>query len=394
MIGGQSLAERTMTVFAERFGRPAVLAVLAPGRVNLIGEHTDYNEGHVFPFAIDRYTCAAIAPRTDRRFHLHSANLGEEFAFDAGMLPPNRPTWVSYIGGVIEELREENLFLRGLDITVLGNVPLNAGLSSSASVEIAVATAIERLTETAIDDMRMVNACRRAENRWVGIQSGPMDQFAARACRAGHAGLLDCRHLVMAHYPLPDNLLPVSVYTGIPRMLTSSEYNDRRAACMSAVEHLMTRFPGLRSLRDATPEMLDLVDGHLEATVLRRARHVVHEQERVRTFAGALETEDLETMGRIIREGHESLRDNFEVSIAEIDEMAEWLDAQPGVLGTRLTGAGFGGSLICLTLREHIDLEKLTAGFIEQFSGRTPEPPLIWPLAPANGARYQKTIEA
>jgi galactokinase len=392
MIGGHTLAERTLAVFEERFGRPAILAVLAPGRVNLIGEHTDYNDGHVFPCAIDRYTAAAIAPRADRRVHLLSANLGEEYSYELGQLPPIRPTWVSYIGGVIEELREESLFSRGLDITVLGNVPLGAGLSSSASVEVAVATAIERLTGASIEDTRLVSACRRAENRWVGIQSGPMDQFAARACRSNHAGLLDCRHLVMAHYPLPASLLPLSIYTGFPRALAASEYNDRRNACAQAVETLSARFPGVRALRDVTPEMLDLADGQLDDVANRRVRHVVLEQERVRAFAGALETENIATLGRLLEEGHRSLSTLYEVSLPLIDEMVEWLREQPDILGTRLTGAGFGGSLVCLARRDSLDIEALTAGFLAQFGPRTPEPPLIWPLAPANGARYQATI--
>jgi len=205
LVGGAADA------FRRQFTREPELIVVAPGRANLIGEHTDYNEGHCLPVAINLYMAVAAAGRTDRVFRLHTANLDESFDYEADRLPEERPTWVSYMMGVIAELERDGFEFSGKDIAVFGNVPIGSGLSSSAALEVATATAIERLEGLEADDVQIVNACRRADHNFVGINSGPLDQFSSRVCKAGYAGLLDCRALTLENKKLPDGIEFLSV---------------------------------------------------------------------------------------------------------------------------------------------------------------------------------------
>ena len=380
------------SLFEGRFGRLPEIGVVAPGRANLIGEHTDYNDGHVLPIAIDRFVAAAASNRTDRLFHLEAIDFGESFEFDADSPPEEYPLWAAYIMGVAIELEREGFKLRGKDILVLGDVPIGSGLSSSAALEVSTATAIERLEGLEIDDAVLVDCCRRADHHFVGVKSGPMDQFAARACRAGHAGLLDCRSLEMTQHPLPEGIELFSIYSGVPRSLAKGgEYNERQESCQKAVEVLSKADPSIKALRDATPEIVEAEKSALGDLAYRRARHVVSEQRRVFEMLTAFERGDADRVGEILRDGHRSLAEDFEVSLPVLDAMVEWLCRQGGVIGARLTGAGFGGSLICLAYEGMIDEAILMEDFAGEFEGETPEKPQVWELTSVDGARYQPT---
>lgn len=389
----QKLVDSTLLAFKHHFGHPAELAVVAPGRTNLIGEHTDYNDGHVLPIAIDRYSCAAVSNRKDKRVRLFTKNLQKSFEFDLDDLPEHRPIWVSYIMGVLAELESSQGTISGKDIVVFGNVPIGSGISSSAALEVSVATAVERAEQWEIDDGEIVNICRRADHNFVGINSGPMDQFASRACKSGHAGLLDCRSLEMVNYPLSDDVEYISLFSGIPRSLAASAYNQRQQSCQSAVKLLQREFPEVKALRDATPEMIESIKKDLGDTAYRRARHVVTEEKRVFNIIKAFEKSDLESVGGILREGHFSLSNDYEVSLPVLDEMIEWLYRQKGIIGARLTGAGFGGSLVCLAKRNVLEFEEFAAEFNAKFRGKTEKKPEMWRLHSVDGARYQPTFK-
>ena len=383
------LCEKTKRRFERVFGHSPERVVFAPGRSNLIGEHTDYNDGHVLPVAIDRFTAAAVSNRSDRRVRFHTANLNQAFEFNLDKPPDSRPGWVSYMMGVIVEMEEEGYQLSGKEIAVFGTVPLGSGLSSSAALEVATATAIERIEGLDVEDDRLVSVCRRADHRFVGIKSGPMDQFASRACRAGHAGLLDCRTLKMTQHPLPVRIRLLSIYSGIPRALADSEYNERQASCQEAVRICRKIEPDVDALRDVSPEILQSAETRMEPRVFRRARHVVSEQTRVFALIEAMAATELNTIGQILLAGHRSLDEDYEVSLPLLNEMVERLQKEQGVVGTRLTGAGFGGSLICLIEENVCDVERTTERFKETFQGRTPEPVQIWELTTVDGAAFQ-----
>lgn len=387
------LLEKTIAAFKKHFSRDPEIAVAAPGRSNVIGEHTDYNDGHVLPIAIDRYTIAVAANREDRKFGLYTENLKKSFIFDADNITKSRPRWVSYILGVIAELEKDGFKLKGKDIAVYTNVPIGSGLSSSAALEISVATAVERLENLEATNEQIVNACRRSDHNYVGVNSGPMDQFASRACKEGHVSLLDCRSLEMTHHPLPEGIEFVSIYSGIPRSLATSEYNERQASCTKAVEILSKADPSVKALRDATPELLESVREEMGDMVYRRAKHVITEQTRVFEIIKAFAENDQKAIGAALLAGHKSLADDYEVSLPVMDKMVEWLMANQGVIGARITGAGFGGSMICLVDAEKVDVDSLSKRFVEEFKTKTPEPPELWKLSAVDGAMYQPTLE-
>jgi galactokinase len=384
----ETLAGEAARLFRDHFGCAPALIAAAPGRANIIGEHTDYNDGHVLPVAIDRYLLAAAGPRTDSAFRLRSAALGESFEFDLDRLPAERPGWSSYIVGVAAEMRTDGLPVSGKDILLHGDLPIGSGLSSSAALEVSVATAIERLDAFHVGDAQLVAACRRADHRFVGVNSGPMDQFASRACRAGFAGLLDCRSLEMSHRPLPQGVEFLSVYSGVPRTLAGSEYNERQGACVRAVAALQRRYPHVRALRDADMGQLEALQSELDPRVYRRARHVISEQCRLFEVIDAFESGDIARAGSLLIEGHRSLAEDYEVSLPVLDEMVDWLCRQPGVAGVRLTGAGFGGSLICIARAGSVDAGEMAGRLREDFRDRTPELPALWKLRSVDGARY------
>ena len=332
--------------FKRQFGRSPAVTSEAPGRVNLIGEHTDYNEGFVLPVAIDRTVAVAAGPADGKTVRVYSADIDTQDEWLAhAPRRTGRREWRDYVRGVAWALLDAGYALSGVDLVISGDVPQGAGLSSSAALEVAVAGALCAEACVQIESLRVALLCRKAENQFVGVQCGIMDQMAAACSRAGHALLIDCRSLEVEHVPLPTELAIVVVDSKIPRRLEETAYNDRRNECAEAARVL-----GVPSLRDATVEQVEAKRQRFPEIVYRRARHVVSENGRVLAFVSALRDNDHATLGRTMFESHESLRNDFEVSTAELDLLVDLASRTDGFIGTRLTGAGFGGCTVNLLL--------------------------------------------
>lgn len=362
----------------------AVRVIRAPGRVNLIGEHTDYTDGLVLPAAIDREIRLAYLPTDDRRVELTRLDDEERHGFDLDEPYRASGTWIDYARAAAAALMEAGLPVGGLRGVVASNLPENAGLSSSAAIELAVAWAL--LGEAAADTDRLTLAriCQRAENAFVGVQCGLMDQFSVSCALAGVALLLDCRSLEWRPVALPGDLTLVVCHTGSQRRLGTSEYNVRRAQCEAAVVGLARLDPSIRSLRDVGPELLARGGVTLDPVVARRAAHVVAENERVRTVVAALEAGDLAAVGEAFRAGHASLRDLFEVSSPELDALVEIATSVPGVEAARMTGAGFGGCTVNLVARDAVD--RLREAVEREYPPRTGRQARVFAVEPADGA--------
>jgi galactokinase len=359
---GRDRVDALVAAFEQRYGRVPDGIAEAPGRVNLIGEHVDYNDGLVLPFAIDRTVLCAWARRADDATRVHSLDFDDDAAFTArerlvGLQPGSARSWRSYVRGVFHVFAGATEGSPvGLDMAIAGNVPQGAGLSSSAAVEVAVAGAIRHALDLEIDDVALARLCQRAENEYVGVQSGIMDQFASVRSREGHALLIDCRTL--DHFDVPlrlgeRGLAIVVADSAVARELASSAYNQRRRECEAAVALLRERLrrPGLGSLRDITATEFGGIRelfGEEGQVALRRARHVIGEIARVESGVAALAGDDFEVVGELMAASHASLREDYEVSSAELDLLVELASAQPYVLGSRMTGAGFGGCTVTL----------------------------------------------
>ncbi len=333
---------RALTLFAERFGAPAALVAHAPGRVNLIGDHTDYNGGFVLPMAIDRATWIALRARPDRRVVCYSEGFQQTLEFDLDHLERGRG-WGEYVKGVAWALEESGRRLQGWEGAVAGDVPIGAGLSSSASLELAAAAAFIQVADLRWDPVEMARLAQRAENEWVGMNCGIMDQITAAAGRAGHALLIDCRSTETSPVPLPSGVVAMVMDTATRRDLVDSAYNQRRAQCEAGA-----RFFGVPMLRDLTEERLVAEGGGLDEVVLRRCRHVVTENGRTTAAARAMAAGDPAEVGMLMDQSHRSLRDDFAVSTPELDTMVTTARRIDGCHGARLTGAGFGGSAVAL----------------------------------------------
>jgi galactokinase len=328
---------------------------LAPGRVNLIGEHTDYNEGFVLPIAIDRHTVVAAARREDRNIRVRSVEFDEEAILSLdGVATSKGPAWFRYVEGVARILNDElRLPLPGCDLAISSDVPMGAGLSSSAALEISIGLAVWTLSGSAVNARDLALAGQRAEHIYAGTRCGIMDQFAAAFGQKDHALLIDCRSLEATpiKLQLPDHALVVC-NTNVNHELEDSAYNERRAECELAVLQLRSKFPAIRSLRDVTIDDLEHSADLLPAPLERRARHVVSENERTRKAAVALAEGNASEFGVLMKQSHDSLRDCFEVSCKELDTMVELAMAQEGVCGARMTGGGFGGCTVNLVRRD------------------------------------------
>jgi len=314
-----------------------VTVVRAPGRVNLIGEHTDYNEGFVLPAAIDRYTTVELREHEVRTFEVEALDLGEADLFSLDAIERTR-SWRDYVRGVVDLVRPA----AGGSVRIESDVPRGAGLSSSAALEVAVGRALDR----DLPGEQLALLAQRAENEFVGVQCGIMDQFTVALGLAGHALLLDCRDLSYRHIPIPDGVTILVCDSHVERRLADSGYNNRRAACERAAAAL-----GVAALRDATLEQVETLPDELR----RRARHVVTENARTLAAADALERGDTATMGRLMLESHVSLRDDYEVVPPELDELAAVVRAVDGCHGSRLTGGGFGGCTVALVATDAVD---------------------------------------
>ncbi len=334
--------------FRQLFGQPPRL-FRAPGRVNLIGEHTDYNDGFVMPAAIELYCQVAIAGREDRRLAIRSENLQETAEVDLDQSQPQRrKRWSDYVQGVAVVLEQSGYRLRGANLLIHSEVPIGSGLSSSAAVEVAGGLALLANSGVELNRLDLARLCQRAENEFVGARCGIMDQFTACFGQAKHALLLDCRSLEYRPLPLPAGVELVICDSGVRHELAGGEYNARRAQCEAGVRALARHQPGVRALRDATLEDLERNRSELGEVIYRRCRHVVTENARALQAAAALERGDLREFGRLMGESHRSLRFDYEVSCPELDLLVDLAGNQKGVYGARLTGAGFGGCTINL----------------------------------------------
>jgi galactokinase len=371
--------------FAQLYGTDA-LVVQAPGRVNLIGEHTDYNDGFVLPAAIQLQTTVGIAKRRDGRLVVFSENYQEQMEFAVRDLPVERRRhWSDYVVGVARNLREEGVELPGASLLVKGNVPEGAGLSSSASLEVAVCQALLEISGQKMGGAGMARLCQRAENEFVGARCGIMDQFVSVHGRKDHALLLDCRSLAFRYQPIPEEVRLVICNTMVRHSLAGGEYNRRRQECETAAKFFTSVVPGVRALRDVSVHDFEKHGAELSETIRKRARHVIAEDARVIEAAEALADHEMVRFGALMGESHVSLRDDFQVSCRELDTMVELAGRIDGVYGARMTGGGFGGCTINLVRTETVEAFRVKMS--EGYEGATGLKPNIYICTAAEGVR-------
>jgi galactokinase len=396
-----SLQEKVTAAFQEKFGVAQPIVVRAPGRVNLIGEHTDYNDGFVLPMAIDREIWLALRPRDDEQVSVHSLDFEETAVFHLTTLKQKPPAgsvheqaqgtnlrevgqWAEYLKGVAWALQQNGYTLCGFEGVMAGNVPKGAGLSSSAALELATARAFQQVSGFAWDAAQMAKLSQLAENKWVGVNCGIMDQMISAAGQAGHALLIDCRSLETQSVPLPPTLdgsetAVVILDTTTRRGLVDSAYNERRQQCEAAAA-----FFGVKALRDVSiSEFLEEAD-NLEPLTRKRARHVITENLRTLNAAKAMQNADAMLLGQLMNESHASLRDDFEVTNDALNSIVAIAQAQPACYGARMTGGGFGGCAVALVHGEQVD------GFVtavsQQYRQQTDLIPKIYVCQPSDGA--------
>ena len=368
-----ALAEELVSRSPQAAADPGSIRVVrAPGRVNLIGEHTDYNDGLVLPMSIDLGISIAFVPTNDRRLELTLQSTGDQALVELDEVRPRDGSWVDYVAGMARALAVEGVPTRGFRGLLAADLPIGAGLSSSAALELAVAWALGGGAAPINDRMALAGVAQRAENEFVGVASGLMDQFAVSFGTAGAALLLDCRSLEHRAIPLPEDVHLVVCDSGLPRRLAESGYGARRAECGRAVGQLRSVEPSVASLRDVDEDLLERARPAMDDVAYRRARHVVTENGRVAEAVAALEAGDAAGLGRAVATSHASLRDDFEVSTPELDRLVEIALATPGVLGARLTGAGFGGCTIAVVEPGAVDplVDRLRA--LEAFPSAAP----------------------
>ncbi len=338
-----NLHQQVAQEFERRFGAAPAYVVRAPGRVNLIGEHTDYNDGFVLPMAIDRAVWIALRRRGDRRVIVHSLDFDTAADFSLDSLKNENAQWAEYVRGVAWSLQQAGYTLRGWEGVIAGDVPIGAGLSSSAAIELATARAFAQTSGLAWEAATMAKLSQRAENQWVGVNCGIMDQMISAAGKAGQALLIDCRSLDTELVPLPPGTVVVVLDTATRRGLLDSAYNERRVQCEAAA-----RFFGVTALRDVNSAHFAARAAELDEVTRRRARHVITENERTLQAAYAMRQGDADQLGRLMTASHVSLRNDFQVSSKELNIMVECARHYHGCYGARMTGAGFGGCAVAL----------------------------------------------
>ncbi len=377
-------AERARAGLRAAFRREPAVVASAPGRVNLIGEHTDYNDGFVLPMAIDRSAAVAVAPNAGDRCRVVALDRAGEIASFAGRArADDTPQWARYAEGVVSLMRACGVAVPMFDAALASSVPAGGGLSSSAAVEVAFAVALGTLAGETFDPMSLALLSRRAEHEFAGVPCGLMDQLAAVFGRAGHALLIDCRSVEVRPVPIdPARATVLVVDSGVRHELASGEYAKRRRECERAVAELAKADPAVRSLRDATEGAIERAG--LEPTLRRRALHVVRENARTLEAARLLEAGDAPCVGRLMLESHASLRDDYEVSCPEVDALVEIAAAAPGVFGARMTGGGFGGCVVALV--EPTRAEAAGCAIVENYERRTGQRSQWMAVEAADGA--------
>ncbi|MEJ2557291.1 MAG: galactokinase [Anaerolineae bacterium] len=376
-----SLFQRTLDTFRAKFSPdPQPRLFRAPGRVNLIGEHTDYNDGFVLPAAIDYQVVVAARERDDARINVYALDFGRWDHFDLDSITRRRKNaWSNYIRGVAWSLQQDGHALVGMDAVVAGDVPIGAGLSSSAAIEVAIGYTLLRLGKVEVDRIALALAAQRAENDFVGMRCGIMDQFISCLGQVNHALLIDCRDLSHRPVPLPPDAALIIADSGVRRGLVESEYNARRAECEAAARHFDV--PALRDLDEAA---FDARAHELPSVVRRRARHVITENARTLAATQALDAGDLATFGELMDASHTSLRDDFEVSCRELDMLVEIARSVDGVYGARLTGAGFGGCIVAIA--QHAAAEKVATAIYERYPPDAGREAKVYICQPSDGA--------
>ncbi len=377
---------QAQSAFESAFDCSPEFLVQAPGRVNLIGEHTDYNDGFVFPVAIDRWVVIAVRARNDQLVRVFSGMHKElvEYALDKELVAKKH--WADYGKGVIREFQKLGHSLKGFDAAVVGNVPMGAGLSSSAAVEMAVGKMLLALNDIDLSGPDLALLGQRAENQFVGVNCGIMDQFISANGKAGHALFLDCRDLSYDLVPLAkEGVRIVICNSGVTRGLTTSAYNERRSACENGVRHLgLASGKDFKALRDVSMDQLETYKGALSEEIFKRCRHVITENDRTKKAVALLQVGDVAGFGQLMHASHVSLRDDYEVSGMELDLLVDIANGVPGVLGARMTGAGFGGCTVNLVEDDAVD--GFMATINEKYPQATKLTPEIYVCSAVNGA--------
>ncbi|HTJ88435.1 MAG TPA: galactokinase [Terriglobales bacterium] len=376
-------AEKLADIFHQDYGsRAAVFS--APGRVNLIGEHTDYNDGFVLPSAIGFYAHVAVAPRPDRKLVFRSTGFAQAFEADLSETPKKLGEWCDYVLGVAVQLGKAGVRVSGANILVHGEVPIGAGLSSSAALEVASAMALLHLAKAEMPMKQVAKLCQRAENEFVGAHVGIMDQFVSCHGRKDNAVMLDCRSLDYELVPIPESVKFVICNTMVKHELSGGEYNVRREQCEAGVQILAKAYPEVRALRDVSVGQLEAQRREMPELIYKRCLHVVQENDRVVETVQRLRGGDMELVGQLMGESHASLRDLYEVSCAELDAMVESAQGLPGFIGGRMTGGGFGGCTVNLV--EEADAAEFAEKIAERYHGKVGIAPNVYVCSAADGA--------
>jgi galactokinase len=367
--------------FRQEFGEPAVV-VRSPGRVNLIGEHTDYNHGFVLPAAVDRGIVMAVRARSDRRYVLHALDLDRRLEGDLMQLAPHPERWPNYLLGVLDQLQKAGKSVGGFELVYGGDLPIGAGMSSSAALECGLAFALNELFDLGLDRLTMAKLSQAAEHSFVGVKCGIMDQMASLMSQKDHVMMLDCQDLSCRFVPFRSQVKIFLCDTQVERALAESGYNQRRSQCEAGVALLRKHAPDVQSLRDVSLELLEAHRAEFDPIIYRRCRYVIEENLRVIAACAALESEDLPAFGRLMNQSQQGLSKAYQVSCPELDLLAEAAAALPGVLGARMMGAGFGGCTINLV--QAGQEEAFVQGMAPAFAkiGKTPK---IHSCAPHGG---------
>jgi galactokinase len=380
-------AAKVYDTYKQQFDHTPDLVVSAPGRVNLIGEHTDYNDGFVLPMAIDRKICIGGSPRNDEEVCLYSLNFQEMARFPLTSLK-KEGKWTDYVQGVIDELFKAGEPVRGFNAVLYGNVPLASGLSSSAAIEVAIAFFLANLNDIEMSPEEMAKLCQRAENRFVGMNCGIMDQFISRLGQEGHALYLDCRDLRYQLVPFDIDEYVVAICNSkVKRQLVDSAYNERRAQCEEGVRLLQTKLGNITALRDVSSEQLNDNKSLLPPIVYQRCKHVITEDERVTKAVSVLQRGDISSFGDLLNQSHESLRNDYGVSCVELDHLVTIARQVNGTVGSRMTGAGFGGCTVSIV--KGSALENFKATVFEEYKKRTGITAEIYVSKAEDGARVE-----
>ncbi len=382
------LAERSAELFAKSFGRMPRWIVAAPGRVNLIGEHTDYNDGFVLPMAIHYYTVIAADRNSRREVALHSETTGERASFSVrSQVKRGEPGWSNYVRGVVAGFQRRGARMSGFDAVITSSVPYGGGLASSAALEVAAATLFEAMSGKPLEPIEKALLCQQAEHEFAGVPCGLMDQFTSVLAEENHALLLDCRSRNATPVQMTDpGITVVILNTNVRHRLAEGEYAKRRSECETAAKVL-----GVPALRDATLAQLNAAEEKLAPVAFRRARHVITENERTLAMAKAIQAADWPAAGKLMYASHASLRDDYQVSCLELDlivELASGLGEQEGVIGCRMTGAGFGGCAVALVRTEAV--KAVVRKLEERYEIKTRAQAAVYYSRPAGGARVLK----